>query len=62
MAKTFHSREESGAWHERHDPLAPKAGGMAPDFELSDVNGEHTVRLSSLRGVKPVALVFGSFT
>jgi len=44
------------------DALAPKAGDMAPDFELFNVDGENPVRLSDFRGQKPVALVFGSFT
>jgi hypothetical protein len=35
---------------------------VAPEFELLDVNGENPVRLSNFRGVKPVALVLGSFT
>ena len=44
------------------DANAPKAGGEAPDFELKDVNGENSVRLSDYQGRKPVALIFGSFT
>ena len=62
MTKTFQSRQESSEWQQRHDPDAPKAGQVAPDFKLRDVSGEETVRLSDFRGVKPVALVFGSFT
>lgn len=62
MTKTFQSYQDAAAWHERYDPLAPKAGDLAPDFELRDVNGENPVRLSDFRGQKPVALVFGSFT
>ena len=49
-------------WHRLHGPRAPKAGDPAPDFELGDVKGVGTVRLSQLRGQRPVALVFGSFT
>ena len=41
---------------------APKAGDLAPDFTLTDSSGTETVTLSQFRGVKPVALVFGSFT
>lgn len=37
--------------------MALAAGTVAPDFELSDQFGQ-TVRLSSFRGVRPVALVF----
>jgi hypothetical protein len=50
------------AWQKQFDPLAPKKGDLAPDFELRDVDGENPVRLSGFRGEKPVALVFGSFT
>ena len=38
------------------------AGDLAPDFELSTVDRASKVRLSSLRGSKPVVLVFGSYT
>ena len=44
------------------DANAPKAGDMAPDFTLHDVEGKDSVTLSNFRGKKPVALVFGSFT
>ena len=62
MAKTSKNGGEAHAWQDRHDPLAPKPGDMAPDFELRDANGENPVRLSDFRGRKPVALVFGSYT
>ncbi len=39
----------------------PELGDPAPDFRLRSTAGE-TVELASFRGVKPVALVFGSFT
>ena len=54
--------KKSRAWQKRFDALAPKAGDIAPDFELRDVNAENPVRLSNFRGRKPVALIFGSFT
>ena len=41
---------------------APRVGQMAPDFELSSVDGSQSVRLSSFRGQRPVALVFASLT
>ena len=44
------------------DRRAPKAGDIAPDFTLTDSSGTESVTLSDFRGVKPVALVFGSFT
>ena len=62
MAKTIQNRSEAKAWHEMYDSLAPKAGDVAPDFELRDIQGENPVRLSGFRGQRPVALVFGSFT
>lgn len=39
-----------------------RPGDMAPDFTLELREGGDTVTLSSFRGVRPVALVFGSFT
>ena len=62
MAKTIQNRGEAKAWHDRYDPLAPKAGDVAPDFQLRDLQGETPVRLSGFRGQRPVALIFGSFT
>ena len=44
------------------DVNAPRAGDMAPDFTLYDIEGENSVTLSDFREKKPVALVFGSFT
>ena len=41
---------------------APRVGDMAPDFTLFDIEGKNSVTLSSFRGKKPVALVFGSYT
>jgi hypothetical protein len=37
-------------------------GDAAPDFTLSTLDKSSVVRLSSFRGSKPVALVFGSYT
>ena len=37
-------------------------GDPAPDFELPRVDGEETLRLSSLLDEHPVALIFGSYT
>ena len=39
-----------------------KVGEPAADFTLKRLHSEQTVTLSSFRGVKPVALVFGSYT
>jgi hypothetical protein len=62
MAETIKNREEATSWQDQYDPLAPKLGSFAPDFELRDINGNNPVRLSGFRGKRPVALVFGSFT
>ena len=37
-------------------------GDTAPDFTLKSPDGKQTVTLSSFRGKRPVALVFGSYT
>jgi hypothetical protein len=46
------------------DLRTPKVavGDVAPDFELSRVDGSGTVRLSELNAGGSVALVFGSYT
>ncbi|MDH3685425.1 MAG: hypothetical protein OEP95_04325 [Myxococcales bacterium] len=49
-------------WQLANDVRSPKVGDLAPDFELQDPSGEETIRLSSFRGKRPVALVFGSYT
>lgn len=54
--------EEVYGWQKTNNPNAPKVGELAPDFELTDVTGTKTVRLSDFRGKKPVVLLFGSFT
>jgi hypothetical protein len=40
----------------------PKLGELAPEINLQRSDGSGTWMLSSLRGRKPVVLVFGSFT
>ncbi len=62
MTETIQNRKEAMAWQEEYDPLAPKVGDQAPDFELYDIKGELPVRLADFKGQKPVALIFGSFT
>jgi hypothetical protein len=44
----------------RAGPLRP--GDLAPDFQLSTSDKKSRVELSSLRGRKPVVLIFGSYT
>jgi AhpC/TSA family len=41
---------------------APAVGAEAPDFTLPRLDSGKEVRLSSFRGRKPVALIFGSYT
>jgi len=62
MFQAIRYRKQAQAWQERFDALAPKAGDLAPDFELYDLDGANPVRLSDFQGQKPVALIFGSFT
>jgi len=58
------TRRGSAAGREQADrPVDGAAeGSPAPDFTLSSPDGEQTVTLSSFKGSKPVALVFGSYT
>jgi hypothetical protein len=49
-------------WQLANDLEAPKIGELAPDFELQDPSGRSEVRLADFRGVRAVALVFGSYT
>jgi hypothetical protein len=49
-------------WQLANDLEAPKIGELAPDFELQDPSGRSAVRLADFRGVRAVALVFGSYT
>jgi len=44
------------------ETLAPAVGSEAPDFKLPRLGGGAQMQLSSLRGEKPVALIFGSYT
>lgn len=44
------------------ETLAPAVGSDAPDFKLPHLGGAEQVQLSSFRGRKPVALIFGSYT
>jgi peroxiredoxin len=39
-----------------------RAGDQAPDFKLPALDKSAEVELASLRGQKPVVLVFGSYT
>ena len=41
---------------------APAVGAVAPDFDLPLLGSSVRVRLSSFAGIRPVALIFGSYT
>ena len=58
----INNRKEATAWQKKFDALSPNLGDTAPDFCLTDVSGNISIRLSDFRGQKPVALIFGSFT
>lgn len=58
----FRNRRQAISWQKRYNPLAPKTGDTAPDFELRDIYGDNPVRLSYFRGKSPVVLIFGSYT
>ena len=62
MASRFAEIRKHRAWQNQHEPNAPKAGDMAPDFELFDTKGMNPVHLSDFRDKMPVALIFGSYT
>jgi hypothetical protein len=62
MVDMVKRRRQFMAWQKKYDAKAPKAGDVAPDFELRDAKGESPVRLSGFRDRKPVALCFGSYT
>ena len=62
MTPTIKNRQDGKSWQQRYDAKAPRAGDLAPDFELADADGANPIRLSDFRGHKPVALIFGSFT
>ena len=44
------------------DEMGPNVGDVPPDFDLKRMGSEERVRLSSFKGQKPVALIFGSYT
>ena len=60
--KAWYWRDHELGWQLAHDVDSPKVGDLAPDFELQDPSGANSVRLSTFRGKRPVALVFGSYT
>jgi hypothetical protein len=55
-------RAEMMKFMAERETLAPAVGVEAPDFDLPRLGGNERVRMSSFRGRKPVALIFGSYT
>ena len=43
-------------------PVSLRVGDPAPTFCLKTPEGNQTIELAKFRGLKPVALIFGSFT
>ena len=62
LTTTIKHMRQDKAWQNKHNPQAPKKGGIAPDFELLSVDGISPFRLSDYRNKKPVALIFGSIS
>ncbi len=62
VQKALDWRSHELEWQLVHDRRSPKVGDLAPDFELADSEGANPIRLSTFRGDRPVALVFGSYT
>ena len=60
--KSMEWRVHEVGWQRVNDQRSPKVGDLAPDFELYDPEGVHSVQLATFRGKRPVALVFGSYT
>jgi len=58
----INNRQKASSWQKKYDRHAPRVGESAPDFELWDTTGENSIRLSTLYGKQPIALIFGSFT
>jgi peroxiredoxin len=58
----MNTRQQAANWQRKYDRKSPKVGELAPDFRLLDITGENSIRLSDFKGIKPVALIFGSFT
>jgi hypothetical protein len=58
----INNRQEATAWQKKYNSQSPNLGDTAPDFQLLDIIGEKSIRLSDFKNQKPVALIFGSFT
>ena len=62
MITKITDRKSATGWQKKYNIHAPRVGDTAPDFSLSDANGQNPIQLSDFREKKPVALIFGSFT
>jgi len=62
VLKGINYRKESRNWQQLYDATAPKIRDDAPDFELSDISGKQSIKLSDYRCKMPVVLIFGSYT
>jgi len=62
MLKFIKMQRKAKARQKEVEAVSPKKGDIAPDFQVYDINSDEVVSLSSFRGKKPVALIFGSFT
>ena len=60
MAEFGYAGRRGGGSSRREGKL--KVGDTAPDFDLKKLVGKGKVKLSGLRGQKPVMLIFGSYT
>ena len=45
-----------------NEPKSPFAGDIAPTFKLMSMDGKREVDLEKIKGKKPIALFFGSYT
>ena len=60
--KSFDERASMLQFIAARETKAPPVGSVAPDFDLPLLGSSVRVRLSSFAGMRPVALVFGSYT
>lgn len=56
------TRAAAGPAEAGRHPETLRKGDLAPDFTLRSPDGKSSCHLADLRGVKPVVLIFGSYT
>ena len=59
-AVSAHAQDRRGIPRDRNG--STRVGEPAPDFTLTTLDNSAEVTLSSYRGERPVALIFGSYT